>query len=253
MPDTAVKKIHTAQVTRVEKSGRNTYLIEFDWGREIDVKAGQFVSIYCEGLTLRRPFSVYSQKGSKVSVLFKERGKGTKYIKSLKNGDIIDVVGPLGNGFNIEKGKSLLVGAGIGVAPISFLKNQLKKRGIDSLFICGFLTAEEVPQGLNADKVCTDDGTIGEKGSVLNYIGSIIQDYKPEKIYVCGPSIVLKRVSELGMTFGIYTEVAMEKVMACGIGVCRGCVITIKQKGTVKNATVCKDGPVFKGSEIVWQ
>ena len=80
----------------------------------------------------------------------------------------------------------------------------------------------------------------------------LINDYQPEIIYACGPHIVLKLVSQLGEQYGIETQVAMEKVMACGIGVCRGCVIDIKKDGKVVNATVCKDGPVFKGSEIVW-
>ena len=247
-----MKKIYKAKVEKIEQVSKTSYFIEIKADEFVNVEAGQFVSIYCEGLTLRRPFSVCSNDNGKIGVLFKERGKGTKYIKSLKVGDLIDVAGPFGNTFDIQNKKALLVGAGIGAAPISYLKSKLNEKGIENFFISGFLNKEEVPQGMQIDMVCTDDGSYGEKGSVINYLGVLINDYQPEVIYACGPHIVLKLIAQLGEQYGIETQVAMEKVMACGIGVCRGCVIDIKKDGKVVNATVCKDGPVFKGSEIVW-
>ncbi len=253
MLETKQKKIYKAKVETIEKVSASSYFIEIDCSVPVEVKAGQFISIYCEGLTLRRPFSVYSNNNGKIGVLFKERGKGTKYIKSLKPGDSIDIMGPVGNGFDIQNKKSLLIGAGIGVAPVSFLKSKLDKQNIENLFIAGFLNKEEIIKGMQIDKICTDDGSFGEKGSVLNYLEQIIQTYKPQIIYACGPLIVLKTVAQLGENYGIETQVAMEKVMACGIGVCRGCVIDVIKNGKIVNATVCKDGPVFKGSEVVWK
>lgn len=247
------KKIYKAKVSKIERVSNSSHFIEIECQTPVDVKAGQFISIYCDGLTLRRPFSVYSNNDGKIGVLFKERGKGTQYIKSLKVGDFIDVAGPFGNTFNITNKKALLIGAGIGCAPISYLKGKLNEQGIENFFACGFLNKGEVPSGMNIDMICTDDGSLGEKGSVLNYIGILINEYKPEVIYACGPHIVLKTVAQLGETYGIETQVAMEKVMACGIGVCRGCVIDIKKDGKIINATVCKDGPVFKGEEVVWE
>ena len=247
-----MKKIHKAKVYKIEKVSSSSYFIEIECERPVFVEAGQFISIYCNGLTLRRPFSVYSNNDGRIGILFKERGKGTKYIKSLNVGDDIDVAGPFGNSFDIKNKKTLLVGAGIGAAPISYLKTKLDNKNIENCFIAGFLNKDEIPQGMLIDKICTDDGSFGEKGSVLNYIGVIINEYKPEVIYACGPHIVLKIISELGEKYGIETQVAMEKVMACGIGVCRGCVIDIKKDGKIINATVCKDGPVFKGNEVVW-
>lgn len=247
-----MKKIYKAKVEKIEQVSKTSYFIEIKADEFVNVEAGQFVSIYCEGLTLRRPFSVCSNDNGKIGVLFKERGKGTKYIKSLKVGDFIDVAGPFGNTFDIQNKKALLVGAGIGAAPISYLKSKLNEKGIENFFISGFLNKEEVPNGMQIDMVCTDDGSYGEKGSVINYLGVLINDYQPEVIYACGPHIVLKLIAQLGEQYGIETQVAMEKVMACGIGVCRGCVIDVKKDGKVVNATVCKDGPVFKGSEIVW-
>ena len=247
-----MRKIYKAKIYKIEQVSKTSYFIEIKADEFVNVEAGQFVSIYCEGLTLRRPFSVYSNDNGKIGVLFKERGKGTKYIKSLKVGDSIDVAGPFGNTFDIQNKKALLVGAGIGAAPISYLKSKLNEKGIENFFISGFLNKEEVPRGMEIDMVCTDDGSYGEKGSVINYLGVLINDYQPEVIYACGPHIVLKLIAHLGEQYGIETQVAMEKVMACGIGVCRGCVIDVKKDGKVVNATVCKDGPVFKGNEIVW-
>lgn len=246
------KKIYKAKVNKIERVSKSSHFIEIECENPVNVKAGQFISIYCGGLTLRRPFSVYSNIDGKIGVLFKERGKGTQYIKSLKVGDLIDIAGPFGNTFDIQNKKALLIGAGIGAAPMSYLKTKLDEQGIENYYAAGFLNKDEIPQGMVIDKVCTDDGSFGEKGSVLNYMGVLINEFQPEVIYACGPHIVLKIVSELGEKYGIETQVAMEKVMACGIGVCRGCVIDIKKDGKIVNATVCKDGPVFKGSEVVW-
>lgn len=247
------KKIYKAKVSDIQKVSSSSYFIEIECDYPVNVEAGQFISIYCNGLTLRRPFSVFSNNNGKIGILFKERGKGTQYIKSLKVNDFVDIIGPLGNYFDIQNKKALLIGAGIGVAPISFLKTKLDEKGIENLFVSGFLNKNEVPDGIKIDKIYTDDGSLGEKGSVLNYLGVLLHDFQPEIIYACGPSIVLKNISQLGEKYGIETQIAMEKVMACGIGVCRGCVIDIKKDGQIVNATVCKDGPVFKGSEIVWQ
>ncbi len=253
MIQTQNKKIYKAVAETVKQVSSSSYFIEINCGEKINIKAGQFISIYCNGLTLRRPFSVYSNKNGKIGILFKERGKGTKYIKSLKTGDLIDIIGPLGNGFNIKDKKSLLIGAGIGIAPISFLKSQLEERNITCIFAGGFLNKNEIPIGINIDKIYTDDGSYGGKGSIIDYIEGLINEYKPEIIYACGPLIVLKNIALAGQKHNVETQIAMEKVMACGIGVCRGCVIDIKKDNKIVNATVCKDGPVFSGSEVVWR
>lgn len=247
------KKIYKAKVNKIERVSASSHFIEIECETPVKVEAGQFISIYCDGLTLRRPFSVYSNNNGKIGILFKERGKGTQYIKSLKVGDLIDIAGPFGNTFDIQNKKALLVGAGIGAAPISYLKSKLEEKNIENFFVCGFLNKDETPNCIKIDMTCTDDGSFGEKGSVLNYLGKLINEYKPEVIYACGPQIVLKTIAQLGETYNIETQIAMEKVMACGIGVCRGCVIDIKKDGKIVNATVCKDGPVFKGNEVVWE
>ncbi len=247
-----IKKIYKGKVKNIEKVSASSYVIDIEIPERIEVTPGQFITIYCDGLTLRRPFSVFANKENIISILFKERGKGTNYIKSLKCGDEIDIIGPLGNGFTIKNKKALLIGAGIGIAPMNFLKTKLDEKGIENILAGGFLNKDEIPFNIKLDKIYTDDGSKGEGGSILNYLGVLINTFNPEIIYTCGPSIVLKTVANAGMKYNIETQVAMEKVMACGIGVCRGCVIDIKKDNKVINATVCKDGPVFLGNEVVW-
>lgn len=188
-----------------------------------------------------------------ISILFKKKGDGTTYISNLKPGNEIDFIGPMGNGFNIENKKSLLISAGVGSAPIFYLHKKMKKLGIENFFASGFVSKQEIPSNLEFDMITTDDGSVGSKGSIVNYVEKIISSYNPEKIYCCGPEIVLKLISQIGENHSIPTEVAMEKVMACSIGVCKGCVIKIKKEGKIQNATVCHDGPVFNGGDVVWQ
>ena len=248
-----IKKIYKAKIINTEKVSTNSYYIEIDCNKEIEARAGQFVSIYCEGLTFRRPFSIFTNNKGKIGILYKERGKGTKYIKSLKKGESIDISGPLGNSFSIKNCKSLLIGAGIGTAPISFLKSKLENENIENIFIAGFLNKNEIPKLINPNIIYTDDGSFGKKGNVLSDTEEIIKKYKPEIIYGCGPEIVLKKTSELGERYNIETQISLEKLMACSIGVCRGCVIDIKHGTKTVNASVCKDGPVFWGNEVIWK
>lgn len=244
------KKIHKAKVKELRKCSRDMYLLKLE--SSVSSSAGQFISIYCQR-TLRRPFSIYSHNGNVVSVLFREIGKGTKYLSSLKQNDIVDFSGPFGNGFEIKNKRALLIGAGVGAAPVSYLKEELKKRGIESLLISGFRSKEDIPSCLNSDFIVTDDGSNGIKSNVIDFALLKAKEFNPEIIYSCGPLIVLKKSSELGNSLGIETQVSMEKVMACSIGVCRGCVIDVIKEGQVQNASVCKDGPVFKGNEVVWK
>lgn len=120
------------------------------------------------------------------------------------------------------------------------MKKELDKNGIKNFLISGFKDALEVVEGSN-------QVVIG--GSVMDEKENAVEKIKPDIIYSCGPSIVLKMVTEFGIKNNIKTQIAMEKVMACGIGVCRGCIIELKNG---KNASVCKDGPVFLGDEIKW-
>ena len=247
-----LKKHHKAKIISIKQVSLTQYFMKFVPLDDFSSKPGQFVSILCGGLTLRRPFSIASFDGNEIGVLFKLKGKGTEFLSNLRVGDEIDFVGAVGNGFKIENKRSLLIGAGVGVAPVFYLKTELEKMQIPSLLISGFQTEKEIPEGIECDKICTDDGTAGLHGSVINYIRNMIEEFKPEKIYACGPKIVLQNTAEIAQRYKIPCEVAMEKEMACSIGVCRGCVIKIKDKNGKKTASVCQDGPVFNGEAVLW-
>lgn len=245
-----MKKNHIGKIENIKEINKNVYSLEFSAPTLNNILPGEYISILCDGLTLRRPFSVADFNNGVVTVLIKRRGEGTKYLSNLKKGDKIEFCAPLGNTFTLDNKRTLLLGAGIGVAPLFYLNRKLKEKGAKTYFAAGFLGVNDIIGDL--DFVSTDDGTNEHKGSICDYLDKIITDFKPEKVVSCAPEPVLKCVAQAASKHGIESEVAMEKNMACGIGVCRGCVIKIKKDGEVKNATVCKDGPVFKGEEVVW-
>lgn len=236
-----MKKQHKGIILNNTQISKDAYKMVISSSVE-EIKAGQFVSILCENKTLRRPFSVADFNDGEITVMYKLKGDGTRYLSNLKIGNEIDFLAPLGNTFNYKGVKSaLLIGAGIGIAPMLFLKKELTNSNIKNFLIAGFKTEDEIIEG-------SDKTVIG--GSVMDNIDALIKEIKPDIIYSCGPSIVLKLAAEAAERHNINSQVAMEKVMACGIGVCRGCVIELKDG---KNATVCKDGPVFDGGAVKWQ
>ena len=215
-----MKKNHKGKILNIETVAKD--MVKMQFATELEsILPGQFVSILIPNKTLRRPFSV-------------------------ANHDIIDYLAPLGNTFSLANSgeKALLIGAGIGIAPMLYLNKTLRQNGAETFLISGFRNEEEAING-------SDKTVIG--GSVLDNIQNIIDEFKPEIIYSCGPKIVLQMVCDIAKRNGIKAEIAMEKVMACGIGVCRGCVIKLNGKEGVKNASVCADGPVFNGAEVIWE
>lgn len=247
-----MKKNHLGIIKAIKEINKSVYSIEFSSPTLTNIEPGEYVSILCDELTLRRPFSVADFENGVLTVLFKKRGKGTQYISGLKVGDNIEFSAPLGNTFKIENKKTLLIGAGIGVAPLFYLNKKLKGIGAETYLAAGFLNNEDIINTSTLNFVSTDDGTNGTKGSICDYLEQLIKEYKPEKLVSCAPHPVLKIVAQTAEKHGLECEVAMEKIMACGIGVCRGCVIQVKKDGKIQNATVCKDGPVFNGAEVVW-
>lgn len=248
-----MKKNKTGKIKSIEKISNNVYLISI-LTSNLSIEPGEYISILCEGLTFRRPFSVYDFENDILKILVKLRGKGTEYICSLKKGDNIEFSAPLGNRFQIENKRTLLIGAGIGVAPLIYLNKKLKEQGTKTYLAAGFLDKENsINNSFAADFTSTDDGSNGFKGSICDFTEKLINDFKPEKIVSCAPKPVLKFVAETAMRYDIPSEICMEKTMACSNGVCRGCVIKLKEGNNIVNRTVCKDGPVFNGADILWE
>jgi dihydroorotate dehydrogenase electron transfer subunit len=206
---------------------------------------------------LRRPFAFagFDESAKIASVIYQKRGRGTEILSEMEPGGKIDIVGPLGNTFPVSdnQGKTIAVAGGIGLGPILFLVSHLKKRGIETEFIFGCRSGSLIPNAdsfKNADpKICTDDGTAGFKGNVVQYISANMQPDGKTVLYGCGPEMMLESMSKLAQSTGAKAWVSLEAIMACGVGACMGCAVP----ATNGYPRVCKEGPVFDGKDILWE
>ncbi len=229
-------------------------------------KPGQFLHVRCKKASaplLRRPISIHRVKGGRIELLFDAVGVGTGILSRLGAGDKLDIVGPLGNGFEIpaEKyGLYLLVGGGFGVAPLLSLADKLKSRRIDGNRIIVALGAknkthilcEKEFRSLGAKVyVATDDGSAGKKGLVTALARDIIKNsgLASDKIliYAAGPIGMIRALCGASGSCSLKSQVSLEERMGCGLGACRGCVIPTRNG----YKSVCKDGPVFRMSEVL--
>ena len=222
-------------------------------------KCGQFVHIRVEGCTLRRPISICEinrEKGT-IRIVFEIRGSGTDRLAMLNVGDDVDMIAPLGNGFSTgiaEKGKRIIViGGGIGVPPMLQTAKEYEKatailgfRSFDKII----LTDDFAKNGIETI-VCTDDGSVGTKGTIAGPLKSELEKGDVAAVFACGPKPMLSAIIGLAKEYGVYSEVSLEERMGCGVGACVGCVCKIMRNGEEKMLRVCKDGPVFKGEEVI--
>lgn len=222
---------------------------------------GQFVMMQCGDRYdpfLRRPLSIHhvEEKKGEVQFLYQVRGKGTELLAKKGTGDEIRLLGPLGRGFSCtDEGKrGLLVGAGVGVAPILFLASSLARRRWDLLILMGARTREGILRpgvfGLYGKVAATtEDGSLGRKGTILELLEEKLKNSSFDKIFACGPLPVLKGVQKLSIDQGIPAEISLEERMACGVGACLGCTC-IGDAG--EYLRVCREGPVFAAGEVVF-
>ena len=212
-------------------------------------RPGQFINILIDGLYLRRPISVYDRDEKSVTIIYKIVGKGTEKMSEMKNGSL-DVLTGLGNGYDISASgkRPLLVGGGVGVPPLYLLAKELVREGKKPYVILGFNTKDEIFceeefASLGCDvTVTTTDGSYGVKGFVTGAFEG--KDYT--YVYTCGPEPMLKAVYAAMKTEG---EFSFEERMGCGFGACMGCSC----KTVTGYKRICKDGPVLKKEEILWQ
>lgn len=211
--------------------------------------SGQFVNIKIEGLYLRRPISVCDKDENSVTVIYKVVGKGTEILSRMKKGEKLDVLTGLGNGYDLTlSGNSpLLIGGGVGVPPLYMAAKELLKHGKTVSVILGFNTKSEVflekefrNIGCNVT-VTTADGSYGKKGFVTD---ALPDEYS--YFYACGPEPMLKAVWKSSKTSG---QMSFEERMGCGFGACMGCSC----KTIAGYKRICKDGPVMKKEEILWE
>ncbi|MDD5552452.1 MAG: dihydroorotate dehydrogenase electron transfer subunit [Candidatus Omnitrophica bacterium] len=232
---------------------------------------GQFISVKVNGPNeplLRRPFGIHKVKGSDMEVLYEVVGRGTEILSQRKAGEYLDLIGPLGNGFDLgafsgsrASSSPVIVAGGMGVAPLLFLAQRLRGLRASSPklrteVLIGAKTASSILcekefKNLGCDvKIATDDGSRGFKGYVSGLLERGLNTGRrpPIVIYACGPRLMLKEISRISEKYNAPAQASLEEHMACGIGACLGCVVNTK-KGFER---VCKEGPVFRANEIIW-
>jgi dihydroorotate dehydrogenase electron transfer subunit len=257
-----LSEIFKASVKENKKITENHYLLTLHPLDNIKTPdPGQFFMLSVDsGLDplLKRPFSLHRWLDGDFQLLYRVLGKATAILKSKRDGEVIEVLGPLGNSFPLdnEPEQIILVAGGIGIAPLLALADRTSDA--KPLLYYGARTENEL---LRLDEfrslgietvISTDDGSSGHKGLITDILeefltshASRVTDYR---VYACGPKPMLKALSELTKKHNIKTFMALEESMACGIGTCLGCVVNT----TDGYRRVCKEGPVFESAEIVW-
>jgi len=233
--------------------------------KALNVKPGQFFNLLCpspdEGeLWLRRPQSVYriDRARGRIEFLYKCVGRGTNGLATLKRGDDLNMVGPLGVGFTVDPSwKNIVVlGRGVGLATLAPISQLAQDRGIGVTAILSARSAEFVMGGDLFDKVGEVIGVLDSDGSsavehVEAILARLIAKRKADAFYTCGSNRLFQLMKRLGKAHGIPGQVAMEQVMACGLGPCYVCVRTFEVDGKKDLRRVCIEGPVFEPQEAV--
>lgn len=211
--------------------------------------AGSFVEVTVPGFYLKRPISVADYTKDTLTLIYKVLGRGTDKMSLLKIGDKLEVLTDLGNGFTDYSNEPLIVAGGIGIAPFVNLVKKFNERGIKPTMIYGeqtlanFVMLDFFQQNTKNLILVTDDGSSGTKGNPCTYLSEHPLDY--DKYYACGPNIMLKNLAKLNKN----GYLSLEARMGCGFGACMGCSI----ETTEGPKRVCKEGPVFKASEVIYE
>lgn len=222
-------------------------------------KAGQFIALYpLNGATiLPRPISICEiDKGNQsLRIVYRVVGKGTKEFSQLNKGDMVKILGPLGNGYTIKDKDAILAAGGIGIPPIVELAKEIKEKyNCNINIVVGYRTElfliKELEKYGNVF-VSTEDGSVGTKGNIIDAINENNIDAKI--IYACGPMPMLRAVKQLAIDKDIEAQISLEERMACGVGACLGCVCKTNKKDehtNVNNSRICTDGPVFEARDV---
>ena len=270
------KDIFIGEILNNEEIRENCFLMKVILPASFcDPQPGQFVMIRISGLyepLLARPISIYSFSCGKdscaIELLYSVVGKGTQILAGLISGSQVEILGPLGSGFEISTGKEniVFIAGGMGIAPLSLLARHLCKKVClpqeSMTFYVGAKTAKAV---VGLDKlqklcyninVCTDDGSLGQKALVTDAFKKDIKKYSPANtaVYACGPKEMLKSLAKILNKSKFICQVSLEERMACGTGACLGCAVaTRNDKGALAYKRVCTDGPVFDIQNIIWK
>ena len=267
------KEIIDLRVVQTEGVGMNCVLLRLCpvEGRLPECQPGQFAQLRVDSprAFLRRPISIHNVEGNEISFLVQVVGEGTRWLGNLKPGDVLNAVLPLGKGFSfdsselktqdssLEKPKAfpLLIGGGVGVAPLLFLGKKLKEQGVRPTFLLGARTKDlllrlDAFRNVGEVLVTTEDGSMGEKGFVTQHPILQSSHLQSSILYVCGPMPMMKAVARYAKEKNIRCEASLENRMACGVGACLCCV---EEMADGHNRCVCTEGPVFDTKQLNWE
>lgn len=224
---------------------------------------GQFVNIKCcDGINalLRRPISICNvdKEVKTFDIVFQLKGKGTELLAAKQLGDTVDLLGPLGNNFDLDTHYEniAVVGGGIGIFPLLFI--LCRSKATKKSTYLGFrnkdfiVLEEEFRKASDEINITTDDGSEGIKGLVTDILENDLQKSKPDIIYACGPTPMIKQAVKLAQQYDIPCQVSMEQRMGCGIGACLVCACKTKSEDGWKYSHICKDGPVFWSKDVIF-
>lgn len=251
-------KKETAKILSQNKIADGIYSMWIETTAAKEAKPGQFIDVYVndDSKLLPRPISICEVKDDSLRIVYRVVGGGTKIMSTYKEGDEIQIIGPLGNGFDMRDGKAILVGGGIGIPPmVELAKNLSERKGKENVIsVMGYrderFLVDELEQ-FSTVVIATEDGSTGTKGTVIDALNENGVD--GDVLYACGPIPMLKALKEWANEKGIECQISLEERMACGIGACLACVCKTKEKdehSNVCNKRICKDGPVFDANEI---
>ena len=246
---------------------REIYRMDLD-APEISASAkpGQFVNVLITGDThplLRRPMSVASCNDGRIALIYKAIGTGTLAMRDWKPGERVSLLGPLGNGWMVDGGRfPILVGGGVGIAPVYYLHEEFQRQGVEHLLLMGARLKEEhflahAPE--DNIYLATDDGSTGITGTVVDGLEECLMHSANTNviIYGCGPSAMLRSLISYAKEQRLPCQVATEEMMACGIGLCQGCAVEVNTDLADRDASnrqkiklACLDGPVFWAHEL---
>ncbi|MGL5681793.1 MAG: dihydroorotate dehydrogenase electron transfer subunit [Marinifilaceae bacterium] len=252
-----MKKIQDFIVKENRRLNADTFVLVLFSKEMPAIQAGQFVNVKVEHSPetfLRRPISIHNVdvENGLLYLMIKIAGAGTAMLSTLKEGDTLNLLLPLGNWFNQPtSGKCLLVGGGVGIAPMLHLAKELCEKGMKPTLLIGVRSAKDIVLKEEFEKYAdlyytTEDGSYGEKGYPTQH--SILEQ-QFDKIFCCGPDPMMKAVARYAYSTNTPCEVSLENTMACGIGACLCCVNDTKEG----HKCVCTDGPVFNINDLKWQ
>lgn len=252
--------LREAVVTSNEAVSADVWLATFESPEVASAIApGQFVHLKIatgRDFILRRPLSIYAANEERIEILYQLVGRGTRELALAKPGDRMDLIGPLGTGWEIPETpvRALLVAGGLGVAPLRMLAEALTRTGSTVALAYGAPTAErltgvEIFHAAGCQVIsCTDDGSAGTHGLVTLASGDVLGAGEVDIVYTCGPEVMQRAVAAQAREAGVRCQVSLERLMACGIGACLSCVVPT----TTGQRRACVDGPVFNAEDVIW-